>query len=177
MTHEGHSAVTSSGGELTATTRVNVTMASELSQVATQGHIINSLQTGTLISIGQLCDNDCVAIFSKYNCKIVKDGKIIIEGPHTSHNRLWSIPLSSITFESANGIITNHKTKHDFVQYICGTFWSTNDGTLLNAVQRDFLSSWPEVTPELLRKHLSKSIASAKGHFENATQEPPFPST
>ena len=67
MPHEGPSSVTASGGELTATTRDNVTMATELSQVATQGHIMKSLQTGTIISIGQLCDDDCVAIFSKYN--------------------------------------------------------------------------------------------------------------
>ena len=86
MPNEVPSAVTASGGELTSTTRFNVPMASELSQVITQGHIMNSLQTGTLISIGQLCDDDCVAIFSKYNCKIVKNGKIIIEGPRTPHN-------------------------------------------------------------------------------------------
>ena len=86
MPNEGPSAVTASDGELTATTRVNVPMAYELSQVATQGHIMNSLQTGTLISIGQLCDDNCAAIFSKYNCKIFKNGKIIIEGPRTPHN-------------------------------------------------------------------------------------------
>ena len=107
-----------------------------------------------------------MVISSKYNCKIVKNGKIIIEGPRTSHNWLWSIPLSSRTFESANGIITNHKTKHDFVQYIRGKFWGTNDGTLLNAVQRGFLSSWHEVTPELLRKYLSKYMATAKGNLK-----------
>ena len=72
MPHERPSSVTAIGGELNSTTRVNVPMASELSQVATQGHMMNSLQTVTLISIGQLCDDDCVAIFSKYNCKIVK---------------------------------------------------------------------------------------------------------
>ena len=65
MPNEGPSAVTDSGGDLTVTTRVNVQIASELSQVATQGQIMNSLQTGTLISIGQLCDDYCVAIFSK----------------------------------------------------------------------------------------------------------------
>ena len=86
MPHEGPSAVTARGGELTATMRFNVPMASELSQVANQGHMMNSLQTGTLISIGLLCDDDCVAIFSKYNCKIVKNGKIIIEGPRNPHN-------------------------------------------------------------------------------------------
>ena len=67
MPNEGPSAVTASGGELNANMRVNVPMAPELSKVATQGHIMTSLQTGTLISIGQLCDDDCVAIFSKYN--------------------------------------------------------------------------------------------------------------
>ena len=98
--------------------------------------------------------------------KLLKNGKIIIEGPRTPHNRLWSIPFSSSTLESANGIITNQKTKNYFVQYIRGTFWSTNDDTLLNAVQRVFLSSWPEVTPELLRRHLSKYIATSKGHLK-----------
>ena len=52
------------------------------------------------------------------------------------------------------------------MQYIHGTFWSANDGTLLNAAKRGFLSSWPEVTPELLRQNLSKSIATAKGHLK-----------
>ena len=88
MPNEGPSAVTPSGGELTDTKCFKVPMASELSKVATQGHIMTSLQTGTLISIGQLFDNYCVAIFSKYNCTIVKNGKIIIEGPRTPHNRL-----------------------------------------------------------------------------------------
>ena len=86
MPNEGPSAVTASGGELTATTHVNVPMASELYKVATQGHIMTSLQTGTLISIGKLCDDDYVEIFSKYNCKIVKNSKIIIKGPRTPHN-------------------------------------------------------------------------------------------
>ena len=52
------------------------------------------------------------------------------------------------------------------MQYIRETFWSANDGTLLNAVQRGFLFSWPEVTPELLRKNLSKSKATEKGHLK-----------
>ena len=42
----------------------------ELSNEAQHSFIFNDLKTGSLISIGQLCDDDCIALFSKYNLNI-----------------------------------------------------------------------------------------------------------
>ena len=42
-------------------------MSKELSQEAHHSSIFNDLSTGLLISIGKLCDDDCIALFSKYN--------------------------------------------------------------------------------------------------------------
>jgi len=44
------------------TERVLVPLAKELSTKAKVGHIFDSLQSGSLITISQLCNNDCVAL-------------------------------------------------------------------------------------------------------------------
>jgi hypothetical protein len=54
--------------------RATIPLAAALSKQAQAGHIFDGLQ-GSLISIGQLCDDDCVALFSKYHVDIIKDGK------------------------------------------------------------------------------------------------------
>ena len=74
--------------------RATVPLAKEpLSDKAKVGHIFDDLQSGSLISIGQLCDDDCVALFTKYDVKIYKDGKVITVGQRNDVNGLWNVPL------------------------------------------------------------------------------------
>lgn len=69
-------------------------LAPQLSKEATKAHILHNLKTGSLISVGKLCDNDCIALFSKYNVQIFKNGSLIIQGTRDATNGLWTIPLS-----------------------------------------------------------------------------------
>jgi hypothetical protein len=69
-------------------------LAKELSPQAKVGHIFDSLKSGSLISLGQLCDDDCVALFTKYDVKIYNQGQVIITGERNSTNGLWNIPLA-----------------------------------------------------------------------------------
>ena len=73
---------------------VHVPLAPQLSKQASQGHILNGLKTGSLISIAKLCDDDCAALFTKYSVKIFKNGMVIILGLRNVNSGLWSIPLS-----------------------------------------------------------------------------------
>ena len=94
-----------------------VPLAKELSTKAKVGHIFDGLQSGSLISIGQLCNDDCVALFMKYDIKIFKDGKVIIVGERNDTNGLWDIPLAPKPMltpqlhHSANCAIINIRTK------------------------------------------------------------------
>ena len=74
-----------------------------LSDTAQKAFVLDDLRTGTLVSLAQLCDDDCLAIFSKFDVKIVKNQKIIITGTRTP-NGLWSIPLHTPNHQ-ANGIL------------------------------------------------------------------------
>ena len=53
-----------------------------LSSSATNALVYPDITNSSLLSIGQLCDNDCVALFHKHYVKILKDGKVIITGHH-----------------------------------------------------------------------------------------------
>jgi hypothetical protein len=88
------------------------------------GHIFYSLKSGSLISIGQTCDDDCVALFTTYNVKIYKNGQVIMVGKRSITNCLcWDIPLApkatppptipNIKQDSAIGALQNTGTKQD----------------------------------------------------------------
>jgi hypothetical protein len=140
----------------------------------------DNLKSGSLISIGQLCDDECVALFTKYGVKILKHGKVIITGKHNAKNGLWNIPLapkdnSSPTTQpqptnrpqhQANGAIQNLQTKQDLAGYLHGCNLSPLPSTFLQAVQRGHYESWPGLTPSLISKHLPKALATSKGHLQ-----------
>ena len=51
-----------------------------LSSAATIGHVIPSLSSASLLSIGQLCDNNCLALFTKEKVFIFTQNKLILQG-------------------------------------------------------------------------------------------------
>jgi hypothetical protein len=170
-------AVRVANGETIHTTKsVIVPLAPELSTTAKVGHIFDRLQSGSLISIGQLCDDECVALFTKYNVKIIKDGKIIIIGARDSSNGLWNIPLAPkaqplastaphVFQPIANSAIRDVKTKEDLSLFHHASAFSPTPSTYLWAVQRNHFNSFPGLTPALIMKHLAKSLATSKGHL------------
>jgi hypothetical protein len=96
-TTSGPSVQVATGTHMESSTRAAIPLAAALSRKAQVGHIFDDLTSGSLISIGQLCDNDCVALFSKYHVDIIKAGKVIIKGRRNTTNGLWTIPLAPKT--------------------------------------------------------------------------------
>jgi hypothetical protein len=78
--NSGPSVQVANGNTIQTTKSAVIPLASELSTQAKSGHIFNNLKSGSLISIRQLCHDDCVALFIKYDEKIYKNGQIIIVG-------------------------------------------------------------------------------------------------
>ena len=138
-----------------------------LSSAAQSAYVIDELQTGTLISLGQLCDDDVTAVFSKTAVNLLKNNQIIITGTRLT-NGLWSIPLatSSVapTLHQANGILRLDLPKQELAVFHHVTLGSPVVSTLLRAIRRGHLISFPGLTVELITKHLPKSVATVLGH-------------
>jgi hypothetical protein len=82
------------------------------------------------VSLSQLCDDDCLAIFSKFNVKIVQNGVVIITGTR-SPSGIWTIPLNVGPNHQVNGILRLDKSKQELATYYHATLGSPAVSTLL----------------------------------------------
>ena len=64
----------------------------KLSSQAKHAEIFPNLHP-SLISIGQLCDDECIVTFDKHKFIVSKNKDIIIEGYQDPTNGLWRFPL------------------------------------------------------------------------------------
>ncbi len=180
-TDAGPSAQVANGANVETTKRATMPLANELSSTAQEDHIFDDLKSGSLISIGQLCDDDCVALFTKHNVNILKDGKAIIVGNRNAADGLWNMPLApkamspptiapSPSLHQANGALHNRRTKQDLAACHHATMYSPKPSTFLRAVQRGHFTSWPGITTSLITKHLAKFCATSLGHLRMQQQ-------
>ena len=80
------------GEDILPHNQATVPLVKEFSKKAQHSYIFNDIKNCSLISIGQLCDDDCLALFSKYHLQIIKSNKVIITGK-IGITGLWIIPL------------------------------------------------------------------------------------
>ena len=142
------------------TTSINWT---GLPHSATQAHVIPKLNPHSLISIGVLCNHNCTVIFNKHNVTITCNNYRILHGTRLP-NGLWSLPLHSPK-PQANALIPAN-TQKDLVQWLHAAAFSPSISTFLDAVECNFFTTWPNLTPQIIRRHLHTPIASVKGHLD-----------
>ena len=147
-----------------STTKGTLSLSENLTSKAQSAFVLDNLKTGSLISLAQLCDDDCIAIFTNYDVNIVKNNQVIITGRRESSG-LWSIPITPSTdHHQANGILRTDKPKRELAEYIHATFGSPAPSTFLSAIQKNHLITVPGLDANLIGKHLPKSIATSLGH-------------
>ena len=79
-----------------------------LPNTACHAHIFSQLHNKSLISIGQLCDAGCTAIFSVHDVVIMYKGNKILSGYRDHSTRLWILysPVSSSSSHSCSPTTT-----------------------------------------------------------------------
>ena len=65
-----------------------------LSARAKKAHILQELKSSSLLYIGQLCDDNYHAIFTKNKLHVTKEQTLILEGTRDRLNGMWNIPLT-----------------------------------------------------------------------------------
>jgi hypothetical protein len=64
-----------------------------LPAAALQCHIFPALASGSLLSIGLLCDHGCIIIFCKRYIKFLLHDSLLLTGHRSPNNGLWTINL------------------------------------------------------------------------------------
>ena len=93
------------------------------------------------MSIGQLCNDDCIAVFTKENMKVLKDEKIILHGIRNQSDGLWDVPLHTPmkSIEKANAIINKNQSKQQLAEYYHRCCFSPNIRTFTEAIKMAIL--------------------------------------
>ena len=68
-------------------------LSQSLSTVSKTAHILDGITNSSLISIGQLCDDNCIAVLDKKHLQVFKNKKCTLTGTRNPTDGLWDIPL------------------------------------------------------------------------------------
>jgi hypothetical protein len=135
---------------------------------ATKTNLFPALGNTNLLSIGQLCDAQCTAIFTSNKVTIQKNGKNILHGERAATGaRLWHVKLPNTSHFA--GLSVNQSTKPaDLVAFSHTAMFSPTITTLAEALRKDFLIGFPGLTKETLAKYPPQSMATIKGHLDQS---------
>ena len=143
-----------------------------LSNAAKKVRIFPDLSSSSLLSIGQLCDDNCIALFHKDILQIIKNNKVILEGLRNRTDGLWDVPLPVLSppMESANAIIRKNKSKRQLAEYYHACAFSPVLRTFAEAINNGNFHSWPGLQELALHKHLKRTEAVSMGHLDQEQQ-------
>ena len=94
LRHEEINVGVANTNTMNSVTTRQLQLAPELPMEAQKAYGFNEMDR-SLISVPVLCDADCTVVFNKGNVQVIKDNKIIIEGPRDTETSLWLMPLES----------------------------------------------------------------------------------
>ena len=130
-TDAGFTIIAANGHSMPLHAEGRVRLSPALKSTSQYAFVLGDLKIGTVISLSQLCDNDCIALFMKYRVKIIMNIKVIITGQQDD-NGLWSIPLAPAPPPlQANGILRLNKTKSELAAHHHAALGSPSTSTLL----------------------------------------------
>ena len=118
------------------------------------------------MSIGQLCDARCIAIFDKIKLSIYKEGQLLLSGRRNPNNGLWDVPFDQNHTNKMNYIISKDKSKTQLAQYLHGCALSHSLKILQDAVDCGNFISWPGITDLKFKKLLKAPLATIIGHMD-----------
>ena len=174
--HNGPVAMLPNETSIQASTVGKLPLHHSLSNKAQQAYMFPKLTNESLISVGQICDDDCVVIFTKNDVKILKQDKIIIQGHRSPIDKLYDINLTnqkqenttqSPTKQNINYIIRKDKTSTTLAQYLHACAFSPSISTFTQAIRNGNFITWPGIETINFDKILGTPLATAQGHLDN----------
>ena len=151
-------------GEIITSSHITLLSQHKLLDKARQAHIFPGLQK-PLISIGTLCDNNCIAVFDEKKVTIYDKSmrQIVMQGHRDPNTTLYMIntaaPLREMKEQHIPDTLrANHvyetKSKQELTLFYHAACFSPTKRTCLDAIKRNAFASWPGLTVEIVNKYL-----------------------
>lgn len=130
--------------------------------------VFPDLHSESLLSIGQLCDNDCLAIFDRYHLHVFKNNRCILKGYRNTKDGLWDVPFPSPqpTVNKMSYIIRQDLNKTELAQYLHACAFSPSISTFQCAINNGNFISWPAIQSLNFKKLLGSPLPTLQGHLD-----------
>lgn len=141
----------------------------------------------TLVSLADICNQGCTAILTATDITINNSqGLPILHAPKESTAKLWPVSLlqskqvvqhdkhqQQQTLVSSRVYATiRHDLNADYVILSHASFGSPPVSTLVRALQRGYLTSYPRLTVQMVNANKPVSAATARGHLYDKEYDP-----
>jgi hypothetical protein len=148
-----------------------------LPPAACVAHLFPALKGQSLLSVGQLCDAGCDAHFTATTVTIDHQGTTVLTGHRDPASRLWIVGTTEPTAPD-HALLVNQTTKPaELVAFAHGALFSPALSTLQTALDKNYLTNFPGLTSNTLRRHPPQSSATIKGtRTKSARTNAPHPS-
>ena len=103
-------------GEISPTHEGQLPLSDKLSNQAKRATALPALKSSSLVSLGQLCDDDCTVILDKNKLLALKNSEIVLRGSRNYLDGLWDIPIQKSKLQSDN---YNSPSLHGFNYESC----------------------------------------------------------
>ena len=147
--------------KLTANKAGNLPLALALQDRATMAHVLPGMTNTSLLSISQLCDDDCLAIFDKWKLNVYKHKKLVLQGIRNKWDGLWDVPLTHSIKSylptqqfTINAIIQKDKTKSELANYLHACAFSPAIPTFQQAIKTIIFSHGNQLKQLILKNSL-----------------------
>jgi hypothetical protein len=133
----------------------------------------------SLVSIGNFCDQDCIAVFDNDKVHVLRglqteawlstlpQDEIILLGDRDSTDSLWNLPLHK---QICNNALRAPTAIAQRVAYYHACLRLPTMSTWCEAIDAGHLSSFPSLTSAQVRKHYPQSLVTYMGHLDQSRQ-------
>ena len=135
--------------------------------------ILPKITNMSLLSIDQLCDDYCIALFHKKILKILNNNKVILEGIWNRFDGLWDVhfepistPVRTKLQPQVNVILQKNKSKYELANFYHAALCSPTLTTLHQAINNNQQLSWPAIHELIFSSSFIKTTATALEHLD-----------
>ena len=94
------------------------------------------LTNESLLSIGELCDKGCIALFDKSHLHIFRNDCHLLTGHCNLNDGLWDVPFKTHGIDKINYIVTKDKNKMELAQYLHACAFSPVNSTFQECIKK-----------------------------------------
>ena len=114
---------------ITSETKGQLPLSTKLSSKAKEAIVLPQLQSSSLISLGQLCDDNCNIQLNKKELKVYKNNELVMKGFRNQSDGLWDIPIVTKLQDD------NYKMPPTHPSIYMATSYKSTTSTLSNSKQ------------------------------------------